>query len=103
MGVVLDAASQSRRGADAIGSTMPHVQRGNAHLHYVDMGSGPAIIATHGVTENHLYWILPGIADRLVQAGYRFIATDMRAHGFTRVEGEPKGYDVETVAADFGA
>lgn len=82
---------------------MPYVQRGNARLHYVDVGEGPAIIATHGVTENHLYWILPGVADRLVQAGYRFIATDMRAHGLTRVEGEPKGYDVETVASDFGA
>jgi pimeloyl-ACP methyl ester carboxylesterase len=82
---------------------MPYLQRGGAHLHYVDMGEGPAIIATHGVTENHLYWILPGVADRLVQAGYRVIAADMRAHGLTRVEGEAKGYDVETVAEDFGA
>lgn len=82
---------------------MPHFQRANAHLHYVDMGEGPAIVATHGVTENHLYWILPGVADRLVAAGYRVIATDMRAHGLTRIDGPQKGYDVETVASDFAA
>ena len=50
----------------------------------------------------HLYWVLPGIVDRLVRAGYRVIATDMRGHGFSQVVGPEKGYDVETIASDFG-
>ena len=82
---------------------MPHLERPGARLHYQEIGEGPAILTTHGVTENGLYWILPGIVDRLAQAGYRVISTDMRAHGGTQGTGEPRGYDVETIAADFGA
>ena len=82
---------------------MPHLTRDNAELYYEDQGEGPAIITTHGVSENTLYWSLPGITDRLVQAGYRVISTDMRAHGRTRCTGENKGYDVDTMAEDFNA
>ena len=82
---------------------MPHFDRPGARLYYEEVGEGPAILTTHGVTENGLYWILPGVVDRLAQPGYRVISTDMRAHGGTRVTGEPHGYDVETLAADFGA
>jgi len=82
---------------------MPYLERQGARLYYEEVGEGPAILTTHGVTENGLYWILPGIVDRLARAGYRVISTDMRAHGRTLVTGEPRGYDVETVASDFGA
>jgi len=82
---------------------MPYLERQGARLYYQEVGEGPAILTTHGVTENGLYWILPGIVDRLAQADYRVISTDMRAHGETRATGEPRGYDVETLAADFGA
>jgi pimeloyl-ACP methyl ester carboxylesterase len=82
---------------------VPYLERPGAQLYYEEVGEGPAILTTHGVTENGLYWILPGIVDRLARAGYRVVSTDMRAHGRTRVAGEPRGYDVETVASDFGA
>jgi pimeloyl-ACP methyl ester carboxylesterase len=82
---------------------MPHFQHNNAELYYEDFGEGPAIITTHGVNENTLYWSLPGITDRLVKAGYRVINTDMRAHGRTITTGEPKGYDARTIGDDFGA
>jgi len=82
---------------------VPYLERQGAQLYYEEVGEGPAVLTTHGVTENGLYWILPGIVDRLARAGYRVVSTDMRAHGRTRVAGEPLGYDVETVAADFGA
>lgn len=82
---------------------MPYLDRPGARLYYQDLGEGPAILTTHGVTENGLYWILPGIVDRLAGAGYRVVSMDMRAHGRTQVGGEPLGFDVETVAADFGA
>ena len=68
---------------------MPYLERQGAALYFEEVGEGPAILTTHGVTENGLYWILPGIVDRLVHAGYRVISTDMRAHGRTRVTGEP--------------
>ena len=83
---------------------MPHIEHNNAALYYEDVGEGPAIITTHGVSENTLYWSLPGITDRLVQAGYRVISTDMRAHGRTLSTAAPteaKGYDVTTIADDF--
>jgi len=82
---------------------MPYLDRPGARLYYEEVGEGPAILTSHGVTENGLYWILPGVVDRLAQAGYRVISTDMRAHGGTSVTGEPRGYDVETLAADLGA
>jgi pimeloyl-ACP methyl ester carboxylesterase len=82
---------------------MPHVTRDNAELYYEDLGEGPAIITNHGVNENTLYWSLPGVTDRLVQAGYRVISTDMRAHGRTHCTGDAKGYDVDTMADDLGA
>lgn len=82
---------------------MPHVTRPGASLYYEDTGAGPAVITAHGVTENGQYWILPGIVDALVRAGYRVISTDMRGHGRTRVTSGPPGFDVDSVAADFGA
>lgn len=82
---------------------MTYVMHGDAELYYEDVGQGPAIITNHGVNENTLYWSLPGITDRLVQAGYRVISTDMRAHGRTVCHGADKGYDVDTMAGDIDA
>ncbi|HEY2710737.1 MAG TPA: alpha/beta hydrolase [Caulobacteraceae bacterium] len=82
---------------------MPFAPLPTARIFYADIGAGPAILTTHGMAENHLYWALPGVADALVAAGYRVVSMDMRGHGRTRIEGEPAGYDVETVASDIGA
>lgn len=77
---------------------MPFAKSGEASLYYKDVGEGPPILTTHGAMESTLYWSLPGVTDRLVQAGYRVISTDMRGHGRTRAK---DGFDVETVAEDF--
>jgi pimeloyl-ACP methyl ester carboxylesterase len=61
------------------------------------------VVAVHGLIENTAYWNLSGITGRLTTAGYRVVAMDMRGHGRTKTEGEPAGYDAETVAADFEA
>jgi pimeloyl-ACP methyl ester carboxylesterase len=82
---------------------MPFFEHGTARLFYEDEGEGPAIVTTHGAAENHLYWKLPGIVERLLAAGYRVISTDMRGHGRSRADGPMKGYDVDTVAGDFSA
>ena len=81
---------------------MPYMQRGNAHIYYEDVGRGEPIITTHGVSENADYWSLPGVT-QMLRDRYRVISMDMRAHGYTVVEGEPQGFDVDTIADDIGA
>ena len=81
---------------------MPYLKRDNAHLHYEDTGSGEPIITNHGVGENAGYWSESGVTAALARR-YRVISMDMRAHGETFVEGEPAGFDVETMADDIGA
>lgn len=81
---------------------MPYLKRGNAQLHYEDVGSGEPIITNHGVGENAGYWSESGVTARLAER-YRVVSMDMRAHGETFVEGEPAGFDVETMADDIGA
>lgn len=81
---------------------MPWMERGNARIYYEETGGGEPIITTHGVAENGGYWSETGVTQRLAER-YRVISMDMRAHGQTAVEGEPLGFDVETVADDIGA
>ncbi len=81
---------------------MPYIKEQGLSLHYTDMGDQGAepIITLHGLSESGLYWTLPGVVDDLVRAGYRVINMDMRGHGLSRVTGEEKGYDIDTLAAD---
>ncbi len=81
---------------------MPTLERGNAHLHWEEAGSGPAILTTHGLTENVSYWSLPGVTAALA-ASHRVISMDMRGHGRTRVDGPPYGFDVDTIGDDVEA
>jgi pimeloyl-ACP methyl ester carboxylesterase len=81
---------------------MPTLDRGNAHLHYEEAGSGPPVLTTHGLTENASYWSLTGITTALA-AHHRVISLDMRGHGRTRVDGPPHGFDVETLGDDLEA
>lgn len=81
---------------------MPHFTRDNARIHYEDVGTGEPIITTHGVGENGSYWSEPGVTAMLAER-YRVVSMDMRAHGQTIVEGEPNGFDVETMADDIDA
>jgi pimeloyl-ACP methyl ester carboxylesterase len=78
------------------------MKRGNARIYFEDLGTGEPIITTHGVAENGGYWSETGVAQRLAER-YRVVSMDMRAHGRTVVDGEPYGFDVETVADDIGA
>lgn len=81
---------------------MPYLTLDNAKLFFDDSGEGPAILTTHGVSENGSYWSRPGVSERLVANGYRVIDTDMRGHGRSVPLGDgDAGYDVDTVAGDF--
>lgn len=81
---------------------MPFVRSGNAQVYYEDYGKGEPIIAVHGLIENTTYFTRTGVVDALA-GHYRVIPMDMRAHGKTRVDGEPWGYDEHTIAKDIEA
>lgn len=78
---------------------MPYFQRDNARIYYEDTGKGEPLIAIHGLIENTTYWSLTGVADRLAD-NFRLISMDMRGHGRTVVDGDPKGFDDETMGDD---
>ncbi|MHA2008454.1 MAG: alpha/beta fold hydrolase [Promethearchaeota archaeon] len=79
---------------------MPYFEKGNLRLYYEDVGKGDAIIANHGLSEDANYWSETGVTAALSKK-YRMISIDMRGHGRTVVEGEPYGYDPDTMAQDF--
>jgi len=81
---------------------MAYFQFNNVNFHYQEMGSGEAIIALHGLSQHSAYWMDTGVAKALAK-NYRVIALDFRAHGLTTIEGDDKGYDIETMQGDIDA
>ena len=81
---------------------MAFFKRDNTHIYYEDVGRGEPILTNHGLSEDGNYWSETGIASKLAER-YRVVSIDMRAHGRTKVDGEPFGYDADTMAADFDA
>jgi 3-oxoadipate enol-lactonase len=78
---------------------MPFITCRNAKIYYEEQGGGDPVIAVHGLIENTRYWSIAGVAGRLAEK-YRFISIDMRGHGRTVVEGDPRGFDVDTIGED---
>jgi pimeloyl-ACP methyl ester carboxylesterase len=83
-------------------NNMAYFQNGKASIYYEDVGKGDPILANHGLSEDTTYWSEPGVTAALAEK-YRVISIDMRGHGRTVVEGEPKGYDEITMGDDFTA
>jgi 3-oxoadipate enol-lactonase len=81
---------------------MAYFQNNNARIYYEEVGKGDPIIANHGLAEDTTYWSEPGVTAALAEK-YRVISIDMRGHGRTVVEGDPKGYDEITMGDDFTA
>ena len=81
---------------------MPYFERGHVRIYYEDVGKGEPILTNHGLMEDGGYWSETGITARLAEH-YRVISMDMRGHGRTVVNGQPYGFDVATMANDFGA
>jgi haloacetate dehalogenase len=48
-------------------------------IHAVTKGRGPAVLLLHGHPQNHCTWL--EVAPRLVDAGYRVVAADLRGYG----------------------
>ena len=81
---------------------MAYFQSGNARIYYEDVGEGDPIITNHGLSEDTTYWSEPGVTAALAEK-YRVISIDMRGHGRSVAEDEPKGYDEITMGDDFTA
>ena len=69
-------------------------------LHARDWGgSGQPVLLLHGLASNARIW--DGVAPRLVGAGLRVVALDLRGHGASDQPGS--GYDVASVGRDLAA
>jgi haloacetate dehalogenase len=64
-------------------------------LHYVEQGSGPAVVFLHGFPESWYAWRhqFPALAER-----FRVIAPDLRGYGASQKP--TSGYDKKTMATD---
>lgn len=70
-------------------------------IHGVHGGNGPAILLLHGHPQSHLTW--HAVAPRLIAAGYRVVATDLRGYGdSSRTAGGPNhiSYSKRIMALD---
>lgn len=81
---------------------MPSFQHQNVNFHYEEVGAGEPIIALHGLAQHSAYWIKTGVAEKLAKH-YRVITLDIRGHGFTKIEGQEKGYNIESCIGDINA
>ncbi len=67
------------------------------HIAYDDIGSGPAVVLVHGITDNRALW--EPIVDRL-KGEYRCLALDLRGHGDS---GDALDYSALAMANDIAA
>ena len=79
---------------------MATLTRNGVDLHYVDEGSGPAILLTHGFGASSRMWEgqVAALRDR-----YRVIAWDMRGHGDTDSPDDQALYSEPETVADMAA
>ncbi|XP_035887951.1 bifunctional epoxide hydrolase 2 isoform X1 [Phyllostomus discolor] len=68
------------------------------HLHFVEMGSGPAVCLCHGFPESWFSWKyqIPALA----QAGFRVLAVDLKGYGESSAPPEIEEYSLEVLCKD---
>lgn len=69
---------------------MPIATINGQKIHYTDAGSGPPVIATHATLMDLIS--LERVTTKLVDAGYRVVAFDLRGHGQTVYDQQPYTY-----------
>lgn len=75
--------------------------RDGVQLAYREMGTGRALILVHGLFSNaEMNWVKFGTAQKLVDAGYRVILPDLRAHGKSDAPQEAEFYGPDVLAED---
>lgn len=80
------------------GATSQMAQVNGVRLHYVSMGSGPALLLLHGWPQTWYAWhgVMPRLAKR-----FTVIAPDLRGTGLSELT--ETGYDKRTIAEDLRA
>lgn len=73
------------------------VRADDVELHYVEEGSGTPVLLMHGFTSSLEMWHRNGVFRALVDAGYRVVAYDARAHGKSSSFRDPEKYGIEVV------
>jgi pimeloyl-ACP methyl ester carboxylesterase len=82
---------RSERFETADGTTLAYHQR----------GEGRSVVLIHGFLASSAYnWIDPGIAERLVQAGFAVTALDLRGHGQSEAPTDPARWPVDVLVDD---
>ena len=65
-------------------------------IHYIDKGTGEPVVLMHGLNGSYeRAWFDPGVAQALLDAGYRVLALDARAHGKSGTPHDPAQYGPE--------
>ena len=72
---------------------------GGTDLAWWETGTGRPVVLLHGfLSSAAANWIEPGIAARLVAAGFRVIAPDCRGHGASAAPTELEAWPVDVMA-----
>jgi pimeloyl-ACP methyl ester carboxylesterase len=75
--------------------------RDGIELAYQEMGEGSPLILVHGLFSNAtMNWVKFGTAQQLVDAGYRVVLPDLRAHGRSGAPQEEQFYGPDVLAED---
>lgn len=75
--------------------------RDGVQLAYRELGEGAPLILVHGLFSNgDMNWVKFGTAQKLIDAGYRVILPDLRAHGQSAAPQEAEFYTPDILAQD---
>ena len=80
------------------GSTPRHLQLPGIRLNVADAGAGTPILLLHGFPDSSELW--REVTPRLVAAGHRVIAPDLRGFGDSEAPAGRRHYSIERVLAD---
>lgn len=70
-------------------------------IEYEELGSGPAVLLLHGfASSGRINWVRPGVAQALVDAGFRVLVPDARGHGRSGAPHDPAAYAGNAMVAD---
>lgn len=79
---------------------MPYLDRDGVRVRYDAVGTGPAILFTHGFAASSAMF---GPQVRALAAGYTIVTWDLRGHGDSAYPADPAAYSVPLVIADMVA
>ena len=93
-----DAPTPEPMSDDAIEDATIHVELDVGTFPVIDHGDGPAVVLLHGFPDSRRLWRLQ--VPRLVQAGYRVIAPDMRGFGDAPMPDDVDDYRTSAAVGD---